>query len=83
MPRYVCLGAIALRYDRVRPPRRSQLRSSATLIPRVRVAINNEPAERLSFQKWIFASAVVTCALAATIILQLKHREAPIPFKVW
>ena len=53
----------------------------ATLIPRVRVAINNEPAERLSFQKWIFASAVVTCALAATIILQLKHREAPIPFK--
>jgi len=53
----------------------------ATLIPRVRVAINNEPAERLSFQKWIFASAVVTCALAATIILQLKHREAPIPLK--
>jgi len=53
----------------------------ATLIPRVRVAINNEPAQRPSFQKWIFAGAVVTCALAATIILQLKHREAPVPFK--
>ncbi len=53
----------------------------ATLIPRVRVTINNEPAQRPGFQKWIFASAVVTCALAATIILQLKHREAPVPFK--
>jgi len=53
----------------------------ATLIPRVLVAINNEPARRPSFQKWISAGAVVTCALAATIILQLKHREAPVPFK--
>ena len=53
----------------------------ATLIPRVRVAINNEPAQRPSFQKWIFAGAVVTCAFAATIILQLKHRETPVPFK--
>jgi len=52
-----------------------------TLIPCVLVAINNEPARRPSFQKWIFAGAVVTCALAATIILQLKQREAPVPFK--
>src|SRR5437660_481896 len=53
----------------------------ATLIPRVRVAINNEPAERPSFQKWIFAGVIVTCTLVATITFQLKHREAPIPLK--
>jgi anti-sigma factor RsiW len=52
-----------------------------TLIPRVLVAINNEPAQQPSFQKWIFAGAVVSCALAATIILQLKRRESPVPFK--
>ncbi len=53
----------------------------ATLIPRVHVAINNAPGQCPSFQKWIFAGAVVTCALAVTIILQLKHREPPIPLK--
>jgi|SRR2546430_765326 len=53
----------------------------ATLIPRVRVAINNEPVERPSFQKWIFAGAIATCTLVATITFQLKHREAPVPLK--
>ncbi len=53
----------------------------ATLIPRVRVAINNEPTQQPSFKKWIFAGAVVTCTLVATITFQLKHREAPVPFK--
>jgi len=51
MPRCVCLGAIALGCNRFRAPRRSQLRGSHNTHPRVRVAINNEPAERLSFQK--------------------------------
>ena len=53
----------------------------ATLIPRVHVALNNEPLPQLGFQKWIFAGAIVSCALVVAITLQLRHRDAPVPVR--
>ena len=53
----------------------------ATLIPRVHVALNNEPAPQPNFQKWIFASAALACALIVAITLQLRHRDVPVPAK--
>jgi anti-sigma factor RsiW len=54
----------------------------STLLPRVRVALNNEPLPHANFQKWVFVGAILVCTLAAAITLQFRHREAPSPTKV-
>lgn len=54
----------------------------ATLIPRVRVAMNNEPAKQPGFQKWILVGTVVCCALVVAITLQLRHRDPPVPVRI-
>jgi hypothetical protein len=53
----------------------------AALIPRVHVALNNEPAPQPTLQKWIFAGTVLTCSVVMAIALQFRHREAPVPVK--
>jgi hypothetical protein len=52
-----------------------------TLIPRVRVALNNEPVPQPNFQKWLFAGAVLTCSAVMAIAIQFTHREVPVPGK--
>jgi hypothetical protein len=54
----------------------------STLLPRVRVALNNEPLSHAHFQKWVFAGAILACTLVAATILRLRHHEAPGPTKV-
>ena len=49
----------------------------STLLPRVRVALNNEPLPHANFQKWVFVSAVFAGAFILTVIFELRHREAP------
>jgi hypothetical protein len=49
----------------------------STLLPRVRVALNNEPLPHANFQKWVFVSAVFAGAFVLTVIFELSHREAP------
>src|ERR1051325_302379 len=53
----------------------------ATLIPRVHVALNNEPVPQPYFQKWVFAFATLACVLVVAITLQLRHRDAPVAVK--
>jgi len=52
-----------------------------TLIPRVHVALNNEPVPQPYFLKWVFASATLACVLVVAITLQLRHRDAPVAVK--
>ncbi len=49
----------------------------ATLIPRVHVALNNEPSPHANPQKWLFASATLACALVFAVIFKPWHRDTP------
>jgi len=54
----------------------------STLLPRVRVALNNEQLPQANLKKWVFAGAVLACGLIVAITLQLRHRESSSPTKV-
>lgn len=49
----------------------------ATLIPRVHVALNNEPSARTHSQKWIFTGATLAAVLLVALALKLNHGNSP------
>jgi hypothetical protein len=51
----------------------------ATLIPRVHVALNDQPASQSHSQKWIFAGATLAAVLVVTLVLKLNHGNSASP----
>jgi hypothetical protein len=51
----------------------------ATLIPRVHVALNEEPDAQTYSQKWIFAGAALAAVLLVALVLKLNHGTSPPP----
>src|SRR5882762_3163702 len=51
----------------------------STFLPRVRVALNNEPLRQANFQTWVFAGAVFASAVIVAVIFSVSHRGVPVP----
>lgn len=54
----------------------------STLLPRVRVALNNEQLPQFNYQRWMLAGAVFASALVVAVILEFRHHETSTPAQV-